>query len=272
MKYASILMTSLLCTGVATAATNATAHVRLSPEARAKQLMEKVGGLLILPRQGEVSLLNAQRRLPSEGIVKRCKFLSRALNANFVVRPCPGFALSTAEKAMQDAKANVAIFLIDDPTLPMSLVAIEGPWAFINMDKLADGKPDEDKLQTRFNAEINRIIDSLLGIGGQSGGSRLGPKQNNPGVVQKSPRKGSDLDGISAIGFSMDTALAINGTLAGWGILPERKSTYKRAVQQGWAPPPTNEYQKAIWEKVKNGQADATDPTNRWKRDFPEKK
>ena len=34
------------------------------------------------------------------------------------------------------------------------------------------------------------------------------------------------------------------------GVTPARKGTYESACQQGWAPAPTNEAQKAIWDKV----------------------
>ena len=34
------------------------------------------------------------------------------------------------------------------------------------------------------------------------------------------------------------------------GIRPVVQATYKKACQEGWAPAPTNDVQKAIWEKV----------------------
>ena len=35
-----------------------------------------------------------------------------------------------------------------------------------------------------------------------------------------------------------------------YGITPWYQTTYHKAVEEGWAPAPTNEYQKAIWDKV----------------------
>ena len=37
-----------------------------------------------------------------------------------------------------------------------------------------------------------------------------------------------------------------------------RRATYKQACLEGWAPTPTNDYQKAIWESVKAAKAAAT--------------
>lgn len=33
-------------------------------------------------------------------------------------------------------------------------------------------------------------------------------------------------------------------------VRPYRVAKYSEACQEGWAPPPTNEFQKAIWDKV----------------------
>jgi hypothetical protein len=34
------------------------------------------------------------------------------------------------------------------------------------------------------------------------------------------------------------------------GVTPQEVATYKKACEEGWAPAPTNEYQKAVWDKV----------------------
>lgn len=39
--------------------------------------------------------------------------------------------------------------------------------------------------------------------------------------------------------------------LSDFGVKPRKMATYKRACQEGWAPAPTNDIQKAIWEKAK---------------------
>ena len=46
---------------------------------------------------------------------------------------------------------------------------------------------------------------------------------------------------------------------------------YSAACKMGWAPPPTNDVQRAIYERFKNKRIDSKGPTARWKRDFPEK-
>jgi len=34
-------------------------------------------------------------------------------------------------------------------------------------------------------------------------------------------------------------------------VTPCIRATYRRACHLGWAPPPTNDVQRAIWEKIK---------------------
>ncbi len=42
----------------------------------------------------------------------------------------------------------------------------------------------------------------------------------------------------------------VNGAMAR-GIDTVRTDTYRRACQEGWAPAPTNDVQRAIWEQVR---------------------
>ena len=51
---------------------------------------------------------------------------------------------------------------------------------------------------------------------------------------------------------------------------PAIVSTYLKACEEGWAPTPTNEYQKAIWEQVKADKERG--PTNPIKIPMPKKK
>ena len=44
------------------------------------------------------------------------------------------------------------------------------------------------------------------------------------------------------------------------GFAPYRRTTYKRACKEGWAPAPTNDFQRAVWEKIKAEQGEK--PTN----------
>ena len=78
--------------------------------------------------------------------------------------------------------------------------------------------------------------------------------------------KSTDLDKLLTDGFTFDMASSINENLQAMGIFPMRKITYVKACQEGWAPAPTNEYQKAIWDRVHSA------PKNPMKIEFDPKK
>jgi hypothetical protein len=61
-------------------------------------------------------------------------------------------------------------------------------------------------------------------------------------------------------------ASSINENLQALGMASERKVPYVKACKEGWAPAPTNEFQKAIWDKVHST------PKNPMKIEFDPKK
>ena len=48
----------------------------------------------------------------------------------------------------------------------------------------------------------------------------------------------------------IDIQDSIKKYLSAAGVTPLRRTIYRRACQEGWAPAPTNDVQKAIWDKV----------------------
>ena len=60
--------------------------------------------------------------------------------------------------------------------------------------------------------------------------------------------------------------MTLERLLPTYGLMPWKQTTYKKACQEGWAPAPTNEYQKAIWDKIHSV------PANPMKIEFDPKK
>jgi hypothetical protein len=58
-----------------------------------------------------------------------------------------------------------------------------------------------------------------------------------------------DLDSVQEF-IPIDMERRWTDYLANLGVKPAHIRTYKQACKEGWAPAPTNEYQKAIWDKV----------------------
>ena len=58
------------------------------------------------------------------------------------------------------------------------------------------------------------------------------------------------LDRVFTDNMTFDAMTMVIRTLTNRGMTQRRKTSYKKACRDGWAPSPTNDYQKAIWEEV----------------------
>ena len=119
-------------------------------------------------------------------------------------------------------------------------MAPEAGWATVNVAALDDGCGAE-ALAHRVRVEILRAF-ALVG-----GGAFM---QRDPIVMRNDIMKPSDLDMIKEENYGIDVAYAISAGLPQRGVMPWQETTYKKACEQGWAPAPTNDVQKAIWDKV----------------------
>ena len=61
--------------------------------------------------------------------------------------------------------------------------------------------------------------------------------------------KVSDLDAITESSLPVDVLSRFPEYMKSLGVTPARQVRYRDACQQGWAPQPTNDYQRVIWEE-----------------------
>lgn len=193
---------------------------------RRERMMTKTGGMIDFPGKGKILYVNCQSKISAYDVQKRCDKIQ------YVTKfPCEVREGTWKFGDTKPSDASIAIFIIDDESLPMSLVAVEAGWAVVNTATL--------KLEPRFSKELTRVTTLL-------GGAGYSPIATSVMHAVKNP---SDLD--KAIdGFTMDMYNAILGNLKGLGMAPMRKTTYLKACQEGWAPAPSNDYQKAIWNQT----------------------
>ena len=136
---------------------------------------------------------------------------------------------------------ELSLYVIDDASMPMSLVAPEGRWAFVNVAKLAEGRGEKPAFfEARVKKEMARVGCILLG------GIGSAYRHNLLSFV-------ASADGLDE--FTDDT-LPVDGLqrcqqyLLQMGVKPWRTVSYRKACEEGWAPAPTNDVQKVIWDKV----------------------
>ena len=107
--------------------------------------------------------------------------------------------------------------------------------------------PDAAKLALRVRKEMWR------GFGYALGAANSGYQP----CVMRDVKSLADLDEKPIAILSPEPLMRIDPTLRQLGLAQLRHATYKRACEEGWAPAPTNDWQKAVWEKVKAEQSEA---------------
>lgn len=200
-----------------------------------KSREEQTGGYLDdrTSFRGHIVVVNAQSKLAVEEI-------DAVVNGLVKVTKLPISSKTIAEtdpaKAKQAAKANLAVVVIDDPAQPTMLIAPEDCWATVNVAKLAT-KREADFAQ-RCRKEIIRSFSLLCG-GGCS--------QYHGNLFDATSFREIDL---AEEMIPADVSARYPNYLANFGVTPHKVTTYKKAVEEGWAPAPTNEVQQIIWDKI----------------------
>lgn len=221
-----------------------------------EEAMTEYGGILDRPTKGYVAFCDYQKKISKSDML--CFFVASEkcpVPVEYRHRPMTGaFSIANAAKAMGDA--NVAVFIVDDPALPMTLIAREAKWGLLNVAAISADKPTVVTLLGRANKLMTRIVTDLLG-------------GNNNLLVDFSAMKPvytlKELDALKGFAIAPPSLSQIVYSLPSLGMTRKMKTTYQDACAEGWAPAPTNDVQKAIWNEVKN-------PQERFKKDLPDLK
>jgi len=208
---------------------------------RAERIYIKTGGRIFKPgtRTGKILIINAQSRVKDYELDSAAGFLRDVMLLNASVTTGSPVTVENAASVKSSLNAEVAVFVVDDAKLPVSLVAREERWAIFNVNKLELEKIDSVMRFGRTKAELLRIIAHVCG----SGDSQF------PTSLMCAGDKISDLDKVDA-DLPIDVMNRMSDSLRKIGVTPAVKMTYRAACQEGWAPAPTNDIQKAIWDKV----------------------
>lgn len=230
-------------------------HQQLSREELIARRYTHTGGYVIKPnsQRGCVVIFNAQKKVTSQELSGVVKKIETKLGYKAEIRDIESVTIQDALRVKKEGKATVAVFVVDDETLPMSLVSYEENWGFVNIAKLADGA-DKVRLFGRANAETMRVLALASGAA----------NSQFPMSLMKNLSTARALDGLdSELPYDVMNRMAdAYNTL---GMTREQKTTYRNACKEGWAPAPTNDVQQAIWDQVH------TSPSNPIKIKFEKK-
>ena len=230
----------LLLTGSAIAESKNANKAEAAKKAFNDRVMQK-GGFVVYPnsQKGSIAILDIQ---DSVSIEESFNEVFQSIRRQIPVK-IEYLKRSVAEypTLKAQAKANFAVILTSDDKLPPSMIVPEEGYAVVNLVKYKKGLtlPKDDGTYKKRCAKATLKAFMLL-CGGCT--SRY------PGHVGTALSV-CDLD-LSHDKIPIDIQDGIKKYLSSAGVTPLRRTIYKKAVEEGWAPAPTNAIQKAIWEKV----------------------
>ena len=238
MKKTCARLAFVAVAGAALVASAAPQLTEAEQEKMIRERLERLGGIVMHDAVGSVALFNCQTSIPPEDV--ESFFLlgrTRSIQIPFKVEKRNGFSLDAAGGEYAALGSVAGVYLVDEPKLPMSLVAMEAGWALVNMAPLKADSPSTVSLARRADKLFTRVCTVLFG----------GAEQDIGFSAMKRVRSLEELDGLSGFAISPIQLTLMTSHLEALGIGFPYPETYKRACKEGWAPAPTNDVQRAIY-------------------------
>ena len=194
--------------------------------------MKMYGGKIRQPRteNGSIVFVNKQTMFDKSVINKIAAMLERRFR----------YILEISSVDQEGASDKFIIKLEDIDRKERILLAPENFWVSVNVRRLKDGVVPKPILEDRFVKEVLRAFAFVCG----------GTCGTEPGGICQLISNASDLDAIPGLDYSIDIEARIINNMNKSDVRPYRIAKYSEAVLEGWAPAPTNDAQRAIWDKV----------------------
>lgn len=228
---------ALACVAVVASADTKKTKPHYTEEQKREIINIKTGGFIVQPlKTTVVRIYNDQKSVDKEVLDFIAVNLQKGPNfpVEVVEGPWPG------EPVKEDG-VGFALVISKDEGNPTKLIcAPDDGYAKVNVAALMKDAPDKAKLDFRVKREIWRAICYTLGAGNTP----------NPMCVLKPVTSLKDLDEVYGVTSSPESFQNMIDWAKKWGINAYRRTTYRKACMEGWAPQPTNDYQRAIWKEV----------------------
>ena len=231
MKKSGIVFFAALVAGLVVAEEQK-ARPKLTPEERAERRYRRYGGEITKPIVGNYAAIVNPGRVKVGDVAAAVASIKELLAFPFK---------SVASAAECDGKAVMRIELVSEDAPDVLTIYPERPGAKINVRPLRADSPSDGVFLARFKKEMWRAFAYALGAGNSASmfASVMKP------VVSLEDLDRLQTENAAPDGFNQMLEMARK-------IKFERQEvyTYRQACIDGWAPPPTNDVQKAIWDKV----------------------
>ena len=181
-------------------------------------------------QHGKVVIVNCQQSAKAAWLRNAAKLVSDEFLIPIEVED------GTFNLANPATKGTATLFVTDSTNLTMSLIAPEAKWSMLNVAPLKTEKRSVFEMRT-MKGVLRALLPILGGIDSQYPCCLMGPAYT-----------GKDLDKFTSLRLPIDVITRVRKNLKAVGIEPWVQTNYRTACEQGWAAPPTNEIQKAVWE------------------------
>lgn len=214
--------------------------------ARDERVLRKTGGFAVQPAEGPSALFLDARARPRRTLeeVARVYRLAARLDASVEKSPCGARgALAFALARMAEAKALFLVAVVEDGELPALSVFPEERVGLVNASRLAGGA-DPSAAEERVAKEAWRAAAFVCGVG-------YSPQEND--AMQPYYTLG-ELDACRHPFVQPMNMARMERMCARLGVRRARRVPYRLAVREGWAAPPTNAWQRAVWDEERSGR------------------
>jgi hypothetical protein len=217
-------------------------RVARDPAARSNAYA-RTGGMVQAPATGPTVLfLNTQKRVPAATLQAAAADIQK-----FVHLPCSVADAAATEPAADAARAladknNAAVVVVCEAAgQPSLLVAPENRWAVLNVAALAAGNAPAEKVGERVRKQMWRSFGYVMGAANSGFEHCLLKPVFSP----------ADLDALDCQTICPEPIAKMFAQAQKIGVKPVRMVSYRKAAEEGWAPQPTNDVQRAIWKELR---------------------
>lgn len=213
-------------------------------KARDERVLKKTGGFLYVEEKGpQVMLLDAREKAPAtiDG-VGELYTLGTKLPVQIAKQPrgekCP---LEVGREIIAKGDTLLVVVVADKcDKLPALTVYPEERVGVVNADKLkGDTNGDPSAPEVRVAKEVWRAMGFIGGVGFSA--------QDND--VMQPVYSVAEVDGMRNPYIQPMNMQKMTYMWKRFGVDRKHRVPYRKAVQDGWAPAPTNDYQKAVWQE-----------------------
>ena len=200
------------------------------------------------PNPGMFAFVNAQSGISDSVFAADISEMCRICKIDYVLtNRAVSVTLSNAIDALKETRANAALFIVEETSIPATILfAPESRWGIVNVAALKKDSPSAEALEKRIRREIWRGFSIVAGC----------YTTETPHCVLAPVASLRDLDNLDGNTFSPEPLPRMEKNLRRFGIKPYYRCSYKAAVKQGWAPSPTNDVQRAIWDAVQKKKSE----------------